>query len=266
MGWWERLNELTAVLHRRYQERLSDLVWRKLQPEDIDVYTVNDRRTLDPAGLTRFEETFHLSRQHPIVLLRPVLGLLGGLLLLTRPPGLVGVLVAAVFAYVLYHRVPLRQGRRERLFAAVLGVVIVLAAPDLGLGGLGVAAVLVAWPVYDFLDWTHEILVVTNKRVLLMHGILTVHRPSVKISSIGFSNCISGPVGDFFHYGTIDLDTPSQRDKALSNLEFVPHAYEVWRLILQMHSEHRRELGDQSPEERQRRHGGEPGPAPAGDG
>jgi hypothetical protein len=85
----------------------------------------------------------------------------------------------------------------------------------------------------------------------------------VKISSIGFSNCISGPIGDFLHYGTIDLDTPTQRDAALSNLEYVPHAYDVWRLILQLHSEHRRELGDQSPEEVQRRRRGEPDPPPA---
>lgn len=259
-------SELVEDLRRRYHQRLADLVWRKLHPEDVDVANVNDKRSLDPAGLTRFEETFHLSRQHPIVLVRPALGLLSGLLVLSRPPGLLGVLVAATLAYVLYKRVPLRQGRRERIVAAVLGVAIVLAAPNLGLGGLVVVAVLVAWPVYDVLDWTHEILIVTNKRVLNMHGILTVHRPSVKISSIGFSNCVSGPIGDFFHYGTIDLDTPSQRDKALSNLEYVPHAYEVWRLILQLHSEHRREMGDQSPEEQGRRHGGEPGPAPAGDG
>jgi hypothetical protein len=265
MGWWES-SELVADLRRRYYEQLSEQVWSKLQPEDIDVVTVNDKRTLDPAALTRFEETFHLSRQHPIVLLRPVLGLLSGLLVLTRPPGLLGVLVAVTLAYVLFHRVPLRQGRRERLIAAVLGVVIVLAAPNLGLVGLVVVALLVAWPVYDVLDWSHEILIVTNKRVLNMHGIFTVHRPSVKISSIGFSNCISGPIGNFFHYGTIDLDTPSQRDNALSNLEFVPHAYEVWRLILQLHSEHRREMGDQSPEEQGRRRGGDPGPAPAGDG
>ncbi len=266
MGWWDGLRKLFAAFLRRYHERLSALVRRKLYPEAVDSETVNEGRELDDFGLTRFEETFHLSRQHPIVLVRPLLGLLSGLLVLMRPPGLLGVLAAATLAYVLYKRVPLRQGRRERLIAAVLGVVIVLAAPNLGLGGLVVVAALVAWPVYDVLDWTHEILLVTNKRVLIMHGIFTVHRPSVKISSIGFSNCISGPVGDFFHYGTIDLDTPSQRDKALSNLEYVPHAYEVWRLILQLHSEHRRELGDQSPEEQGRRRGGDPGPAPAGDG
>ena len=250
----------------RYHSRLNELMWRKLPPETMGSPRLNDKRELHPEQLTVNEETFHLSRQHWVVLIRPVLGLLTGLVLLTRPPGALGVLVAVLFGYVLYKRVPLRQGRKERLIAAVLGVALVIAAPHLGALGLVVAAALIAWPIYDVLDWMHEILVVTNKRVMLLHGIVTVSRPSVKISSIGFSNCISGPIGDFFHYGTIDLDTPSQRDKALSNLEYVPHAYDVWRLILQLHSEHRRELGDQSPEEVERRKGKGPGPAPASDG
>jgi hypothetical protein len=231
-------------LRERYQQRLTDLMWRKLPPEEIFAPKVNRRRRLPDDALTVNEKTFHVSRQHWIVLVRPAVGLLSGLVLLTRPPGTLGALVALLFGYVLYKRVPLRQGWRERLFAAVLGVVLVVVAPQLGGLGVVVAAVLIAWPLYDLADWWHEILVVTNKRVMLMHGILTVHRPSVKIRSVGFSNCISGPIGDFFHYGTIDLDTPSQRDKALSNLEYVPHAYEVWRLILQMHSEHFNELGD----------------------
>lgn len=256
-GWWRE----------RYHDMVVSTLLRKLPPELLDPRDVNDKRELDEQGLTRFEESFHVSQRHWIVLVRPVVGLLTGLVLLTRPPGALGAIVAAIFAWVLYERVPLREGRRQRAVAAVFGVVLVLVAPDLGLAGLLVLVALFAWPVYDVLDWWHEILVITNKRVLLLHGILTVHRPSVKISSVGFSNCISGPIGDFFHYGTIDLDTPSQRDKALSNLEFVPHAYDVWRLILQLHSEHRHELGDQSPEEAQRRkRGNDPPPAPAGDG
>ena len=118
------------------------------------------------------------------------------------------------------------------------------------------------WAAWRVGDWWFDRFILTNKRVMLMHGILTVHRPSVKIRSVGFSNCISGPIGDFFHYGTIDLDTPSQRDKALSNIEYVPHAYEVWRLILQMHSEHFSELGDHSPEQERRTKGGVPEPDP----
>jgi hypothetical protein len=246
----------------RYHERLTDLLSRKLPPEHLQTPEVNDKRTLDETGLTVHEETFHVSRQHWIVLVRPVLGLLSGLVLLARPPGVLGALVAVIFGYVLYKEVPLRSGWRDRLLTAVIGVVLVIAAPQLGGLGLVVIVALLAWPVYDVLDWLHEILVVTNKRVMLMHGILTVHRPSVKIRSIGFSNCISGPIGDFFHYGTIDLDTPSQRDKALSNIEYVPHAYEVWRLILQLHSEHFTELGDFSPEQERRAAAGEPDPAP----
>lgn len=246
----------------RYQERLTDLMCSKLPPEVVNSREADEKRTLDDRGLTLHEETFHVSRQHWIVLVRPVIGLLSGLVLLTRPPGTLGALVALLFGYMLYKRVPLRSGRRERLVAAVLGVVLVTAAPELGALGLVVLAALVAWPVFDVLDWIHEILVVTNKRVMLMHGILTVHRPSVKIRSVGFSNCISGPIGDFFHYGTIDLDTPSQRDKALSNMEYIPHAYDVWRLILQLHSEHFSELGDFSPEQDRRARGRELEPEP----
>jgi hypothetical protein len=247
----------TDEWRQRYHERLQSLLQRKLPPEDLWAPEANVKRELPEKHLTVHEETFHISRQHWIVLFRPVVGLLTGLVLLTRPPGALGAIVALIFGYILYKRVPLRSGWRERLLAAVLGVVMVVVARQLGVLGLLVAAALVAWPVYDVLDWMHEILIVTNKRVMLMHGILTVHRPSVKIRSIGFSNCISGPIGDFLHYGTIDLDTPSQRDKALSNLEYVPHAYEVWRLILQMHSEHFNELGDHPVEKDRQRPGHE---------
>lgn len=229
---------------QRYNQRLTELMQRKLPPEHIDRPKTNRRRQLRDDEFTAHEKTFHVSRQHWIVLVRPAVGLLSGLVLLTRPPGALGALVAVLFGYVVYKRVPLREGWKERLIAALIGLVLVLVAPQLGGLGLVVAAALIAWPLFDVADWWHEILVVTNKRVLLMHGIFTVNRPSVKIRSIGFSNCISGPIGDFFHYGTIDLDTPSQRDKALSNIEYVPHAYDVWRLILQMHSEHFSELGD----------------------
>jgi hypothetical protein len=250
----------------RYYARLTDLMRRKLPPETMRLPELNEGRELDPAGLTLYEETFHVSRQHWIVLVRPVLGLLTGLVLLTRPPGWLGATVGGIFAYILYKRVPLRQGWRERLVAALVGVVLVVAAPHLGGLGLVVVAALIAWPIYDVADWWHEILVVTNKRVMNMHGIFTVNRPSVKIRSISFSNCISGPIGDFFHYGTIDLDTSSQRDSALADIEYVPHAYDVWRLILQLHSEHFRELGDFSPEEERRAAAGDPDPPPPPDG
>jgi membrane protein YdbS with pleckstrin-like domain len=248
-----------------YWVRLNRLMHRKLPPDEVREKT-NLKRDLDPDGLTHYEETFHVSRQHWIVLVRPFAGLLTGLLLMLRPPGVLGFLIGAAFAWLVYTRVPLRQGRRERLIGAVLAVVLVVAAPRAGAVGLIVVIALLLWPIYDFADWWHEILVITNKRVINMHGIFTVNRPSIKMSSISFSNCISGPIGDFFHYGTIDLDTASQRDDALSNIEYVPHAYDVWRLILQLYSEHRRELGDQSPEEIQRRQAGMADPPPASDG
>jgi hypothetical protein len=246
-----------------YYQNLSQLMLQKLPPEAMEPPELNEKRKLSETELTNHEETFHISRQHPVVLLRPVLGLLSGLVLLTRPPGILGLLVAVVFAGVIYRRVPLREGFQERLIAVLVALVLVVAAPHLDWLGLLVVIALIVWPIYDFADWWHEILVVTNKRVINMHGIFTVNRPSVKLSSISFSNCISGPIGNALHYGTIDLDTSSQRDHALSNIEYVSHAYEVWRLILQLHSEHRRELGDQSPEELRRRRKGEPDPPPA---
>src|ERR1700712_1543950 len=94
---------------QRYQERLTDLLHRKLPPEKIWAPGANLKRELPDDELTVHEETFHISRQHWIVLVRPVVGLLSGLVLLTRPPGALGALVALLFGYVLYKRVPLRS-------------------------------------------------------------------------------------------------------------------------------------------------------------
>ncbi len=246
-----------------YDRTMTHLLCDRLPPEMVIVPDVNEKRELDEHHLTRYEEVFHASRPHWVALVAPALRTLSAVFLLFRPPFPFGLALAGILVYTVYKDYRPGRGRVERLLVAVTATVLVLVAPALGIVGALYVLLILGWFLHDYLYWYHEVLVVTNKRVLLLHGILTVHRPSVKIRSIGFSNCISGPISDFFQYGTIDLDTPSQRDKALSNLEYVPHAYQVWRLILQLHSEHFSELGDHSPEQERRTNGGihEPDPS-----
>jgi hypothetical protein len=247
-------------LREYYDRSMTALLCDRLPPELVTVPDVNDKRKLDEYHFTRYEEVFHASRQHWMALLAPTLRTLSALILLFRPP--FGLSVAGLLVYTVYKNYRPGRDRRERLVVAVIATAAVLAAPSFGVVGAAYVLLILAWFVRDYLYWYYEVLVVTNKRVLVVHGIFTVSRPSVKIRSIGFSNCISGPISNYFQYGTIDLDTPNQRDGALSDLHYVPHAYQVWRLILQLHSEHFSELGDHSPEQELRTKGGMPEPEP----
>jgi uncharacterized membrane protein YdbT with pleckstrin-like domain len=79
----------------------------------------------------------------------------------------------------------------------------------------------VLWFLWYVLDWYFEELIVTNRRVLLISGVLNRKvgvMPLIKVTDLTFVQPFSGR---FLGYGTFIIESAGQ-DQALSRIAFVP--------------------------------------------
>jgi hypothetical protein len=173
-------------------------------------------------------------RQHQAVLIPKAIRTGSGLgMMISRPTlGLVLIFAAAVLADTI--RAPVKHRRRTIvIIVAVLALALYLigAHANLAVRALTAAAILV-WITADVLTWFYDRLVVTNRRLYRVHGLLTTRRPSVALQSITVVDLEMGPAGKWF--GTLRFDTPAQRDTPLERFTYVRDAGEVHIKILQL--------------------------------
>jgi len=86
------------------------------------------------------------------------------------------------------------------------------------------------WFLWFVLDWYFEELVVTNRRVLLVSGVLNRKvgvMPLIKVTDLTFVQPFSGR---FLGYGTFIIESAGQ-DQALSRIAFVPRPLHRYRQI-----------------------------------
>ena len=132
---------------------------------------------------------------HPVWLLRPTLVLIGGLLLL-------GVMAGGV--------------SEGNVFSDVLGLV--------ALGLLGYYG----WRV---LEWRSERLLVTDRRLLLVTGLLARRvevMPLVKVTDMTFEQPLPGRLFGAAGWGTFVFDSAGQ-EGALSRVPYLPHPHELFQ-------------------------------------
>jgi membrane protein YdbS with pleckstrin-like domain len=92
--------------------------------------------------------------------------------------------------------------------------------------------VIVRW-VWSFFDWYVEKLVVTDKRVLLITGIVTrkvAIMPLVKVTDLTFNRSATGLL---LGYGQFVVETAGQ-DQALSSIDFVPRPERLYIQISEL--------------------------------
>ncbi len=94
------------------------------------------------------------------------------------------------------------------------------------------ALAILIWLAADVGTWLYDRLVVTDKRLYRVHGLVTTHRPSVALQTITVIDLELGPAGRWF--GTLIFDTPAQRDGPLHRFTFVREASEVHKTILRL--------------------------------
>jgi hypothetical protein len=176
-------------------------------------------------------------RQHPAVLIPKAIrtgsGL--GMMISGASIGLAVIFAGAVLADTI--REPARFRRRT-----ILILVVLLSLALFFIGGYASGAVrsltaiaLCLWLTADVLTWFYDRLVVTNRRLYRIHGLLTTHRPSVALQNITVIDLEMGPAARWF--GTLRFDTPAQRDGPLHRFTYVPKAGDVHVTILQLRAD-----------------------------
>ncbi len=84
--------------------------------------------------------------------------------------------------------------------------------------------------VWKWLEWRYEWFVATDKRLLLLYGLI-VHRVSMmplkKVTDMGYSR---SPLGQVLGYGRFDMESAGQ-DQALRTINFVPSPDDTYRTL-----------------------------------
>ena len=93
---------------------------------------------------------------------------------------------------------------------------------------------MIIWLLDDVLDWYSDRLLVTNRRLYRLYGVVVTHRPSMSLTGVAFIDVSISPVGRLFHYGTLMLDSAAQRDAPLQRFDYLPDAVDVQRDILRL--------------------------------
>ena len=179
------------------------------------------------------EDIVICARQHPAVLVPKVIRTGSGVgMMISRPTiGLVVIFAVSILAETI--RSPARF-RRRTVFLLVAGLsvlVLLLGHGSVLVRSLTAVAILI-WLAADLLDWLYDRLVVSNRRLYRVHGILTTHRPSVALQQIVVVDLELGPAARWF--GTLTFDTPAQRDGPLYRFTFVRDASQVHKTILRL--------------------------------
>lgn len=147
--------------------------------------------------LTDGETVVHETRQHPIVLMKPML-----------------VWLASTFA------------------ALAIGFLV---SPRVGaslidnvLGGMLLAVT--AYALWNILHWRTARYVITESRVLVMDGLLAIKVYSIPFSKVTDTALSRSIWGRVFGYGDLLLDTAGDRP-GVSTLSYLPHSDMVYRLV-----------------------------------
>jgi membrane protein YdbS with pleckstrin-like domain len=86
----------------------------------------------------------------------------------------------------------------------------------------------VLWLLWRIGDWYYEEIAVTNRRVLLITGILTrkvAIMPLIKVTDLTFEQTLQGRL---LHYGTFIIESAGQ-DQALSRIDYLAHPLQRYR-------------------------------------
>ena len=87
-----------------------------------------------------------------------------------------------------------------------------------------------AWIGWCILDWRVEQVVVTDSRLLHVHGIVTITVDAVQLSQITDAELRCTVLGRLLGYGSIRVETAGQRP--VERLDYVPSPTAFWRATL----------------------------------
>jgi uncharacterized membrane protein YdbT with pleckstrin-like domain len=96
---------------------------------------------------------------------------------------------------------------------------------------LAVAAVMrFAWKV---LDWWVELIIVTDKRLMITSGILETQNSMMPITKVTDMSFLRPLIGQILGYGTLRVESAGPKQD-LQNIEYVPRPEEVFKAISEL--------------------------------
>lgn len=143
------------------------------------------------------EQIIRTIRRHPVVIVKPILWWLFSLL------------AVGLISFVLTEGNPI---------PLVDQVVLVL------------ALAMTAYTGYRILDWWRSYFVITDERVLLLQGIISVKVTAVRLSRVAETSFSRSVMGRILGYGELKLDAAGEQIK-LASLGYLPKPEEVYRLV-----------------------------------
>jgi uncharacterized membrane protein YdbT with pleckstrin-like domain len=127
-----------------------------------------------------------------------------------------------------------RLTRPAAILADTLLLAILLDAPEgsafLGLVRLGILAAL-GYFLYQCLEWRYDYFEVTDKRVLLVTGLVTRQVASMPMGKVTDLTYRRPPIGRLLGYGTFVFESAGQ-EQALHTVRFLPCPQRLYQKIL----------------------------------
>ncbi|WP_454729604.1 PH domain-containing protein [Cellulosimicrobium protaetiae] len=117
--------------------------------------------------------------------------------------------------------------------AVVVAWLVVQAGPAVGDGVLflwWLWLILAGRLVWKVFEWRNEWFVATDKRLLLLYGLITHKVAMMPLTKVTDMNYGRSPVGRVFGYGQFLLESAGQ-DQALRQIDWVSHPDETYRLL-----------------------------------
>ncbi len=152
-------------------------------------------------GVSRYlapgERILRTTRRHPVLLMKPVLIWLGTLL------------AVGLISFVLTEGNPIPFVDQVTLYLSVA---------------------MTGYLVYKATVWWKSYYVITDERVLLLEGILSVKVSAVRLARVAETSFSRSILGRVFGYGDLKLDAAGEQLK-LATLTYLPRAEEVYRLV-----------------------------------
>jgi len=96
---------------------------------------------------------------------------------------------------------------------------------------LGWFAVLV-WAGWQIADWWYDRFILTNKRVMVVSGIITRNVAMMPLQRVTDMKYVQSPLGRMLNYGTFELESAGQ-DQALRSIPHLPSPNELYLRIVE---------------------------------
>lgn len=137
------------------------------------------------------------TRRHPVLLLKPVL------------KWILTLLAVGLISFVL------TEGRPIPILDQIV---------------LWLALVMTAYTAYRVMSWWRTFYVVTDERVLLLRGIVSVNVTAVRLARVTETSFSRSVWGRILGYGELKLDTAADQMN-LATLTYLPRPAEAYRLV-----------------------------------